>query len=105
VLRHGDREPVLLRQVDVNRRAPILRCYLQRAPGARAHIPVDYRAPVEAFPGTGGISRPDDRRIRVFLPYQRRHVRPIMSVTPEETADWYADAFRDTVSDDDRVHW
>ena len=49
VLRHGDREPVLLREVDAERRAPILRCYLQRAPGARAHIPVDYRAPVEAF--------------------------------------------------------
>jgi deazaflavin-dependent oxidoreductase (nitroreductase family) len=49
VLRHGGREPVRLQEVDVDRRAPILRCYLQRAPGARAHIPVDYRAPVEAF--------------------------------------------------------
>jgi len=49
VLRHGGREPVTLREVDVERRPPILRCYLQRAPGARAHIPVDYRAPVEAF--------------------------------------------------------
>jgi hypothetical protein len=49
VLRHGGREPVLLREVEVERRAPILRCYLQRAPGARAHVPVDYRAPVEAF--------------------------------------------------------
>jgi deazaflavin-dependent oxidoreductase (nitroreductase family) len=49
VLRHGGREPVTLHEVDVERRAPILRCYLQRAPGARAHIPVDYRAPVEAF--------------------------------------------------------
>jgi len=49
VLRHGDREPVTLQEVDVEHRAPILRCYLQRAPGARAHIPVDYRAPVEAF--------------------------------------------------------
>jgi hypothetical protein len=49
VLRHGDREPVVLQEVDVERRAPILRCYLQRAPGARAHIPIDYRAPVEAF--------------------------------------------------------
>lgn len=49
VLRHGDREPVLLREVDVSQRAPILRCYLQRAPGARAHIPVDRRAPLEAF--------------------------------------------------------
>lgn len=49
VLRHGDREPVLLREVDIDQRAPILRCYLQRAPGARAHIPVDRRAPAEKF--------------------------------------------------------
>jgi deazaflavin-dependent oxidoreductase (nitroreductase family) len=49
VLVHGDREPVMLQEVDVNQRAPILRCYLQRAPGARAHIPVDRRAPVEEF--------------------------------------------------------
>ena len=49
VLRHGGREPVVLREVDVADRAPILRCYLQRASGARAHFPVDYRAPVEAF--------------------------------------------------------
>ena len=49
VLRHRGREPVTLREVDAGRRAPILRCYLQRAPGARAHFPVDYRAPVEAF--------------------------------------------------------
>ena len=49
VLRHGDREPVTLQEVDTDQRAPILRCYLQRAPGARAHIPVDRRAPVEEF--------------------------------------------------------
>jgi deazaflavin-dependent oxidoreductase (nitroreductase family) len=49
VLRHGGREPVTLHEVDAGRRAPILRCYLQRASGARAHIPVDYRAPVEEF--------------------------------------------------------
>jgi hypothetical protein len=49
VLRHGGREPVTLQEVDVGCRAPILRCYLQRAPGARAHIPVDPQAPVEAF--------------------------------------------------------
>jgi deazaflavin-dependent oxidoreductase (nitroreductase family) len=49
VLRHGGREPVTLDEVDAGRRAPILRCYLQRASGARAHIPVDYRAPVEEF--------------------------------------------------------
>ena len=49
VLRHGGPEPVILQEVDEIRRAPILRCYLQRARGARAHIPVDPRAPVEAF--------------------------------------------------------
>ena len=49
VLRHGDREPVILQEVDADRRAPILRCYLRRAPGARAHIPVDPGAPIEAF--------------------------------------------------------
>jgi deazaflavin-dependent oxidoreductase (nitroreductase family) len=49
VLRHGHREPVALREVDADRRAPILRCYLQRAQGARAHVPVDPQAPLEAF--------------------------------------------------------
>jgi F420H(2)-dependent quinone reductase len=49
VLRHGDREPVTLQEIDVDGRAPILRCYLQRASGARAHIPVDPQAPVETF--------------------------------------------------------
>jgi hypothetical protein len=49
VLRHRGPEAVILREVDAGLRAPILRCYLQRARGARAHIPVDPRAPVEAF--------------------------------------------------------
>jgi hypothetical protein len=41
VLRHGRREGVHLEEVDPSVRAPILRRYLQVAPGARAHIPVD----------------------------------------------------------------
>ncbi len=49
VLRHGARERVILQEVDAARRAPILRCYLRRAPGARAHIPVEPGAPMEAF--------------------------------------------------------
>jgi deazaflavin-dependent oxidoreductase (nitroreductase family) len=49
VLRHCEREPVMLQEVDTDQRAPILRCYLQRASGARAHIHVDRRAPVEEF--------------------------------------------------------
>ena len=51
VLRHGRRETVRLEEVDPRARAPILRRYLQRAPGARPHIPVDRRAPLEEFEG------------------------------------------------------
>jgi hypothetical protein len=48
-LRHGISEQVLLKEVDVNQRAPILKVYLQRAPGARPHIPVDKDAPISEF--------------------------------------------------------
>jgi len=46
VLRHGDRETVRLVEVEPRDRAPILRRYLELAPGARAHFPVDWRAPL-----------------------------------------------------------
>lgn len=49
VIRHRKRESVLLEEVAVERRPPILRRYLALAPGARPHIPVDRRASVEAF--------------------------------------------------------
>ncbi len=49
VLRHGRREAVHLEEVDPSSRAAILRRYLQVAPGARAHIPVDRRAPLGEF--------------------------------------------------------
>ncbi|WP_239091148.1 nitroreductase/quinone reductase family protein [Asanoa iriomotensis] len=39
-LRHGRRERVLLVEVDVDDRAPVLRRYLRIAPGARPHFPV-----------------------------------------------------------------
>jgi hypothetical protein len=54
VLRHRRREIVRLEEVDVAARAPILRCYLRIAPGARAHIPVDFRAPVAEFEKVAG---------------------------------------------------
>jgi deazaflavin-dependent oxidoreductase (nitroreductase family) len=47
VLRHGRTEAVRLQEVEPDARAPILRRYLACAPGARAHIPVDRRAPLE----------------------------------------------------------
>jgi deazaflavin-dependent oxidoreductase (nitroreductase family) len=49
VLRHGIREEVHLEEVAPADRAPILRRYLDVAPGARAHFPVDRRAPLSEF--------------------------------------------------------
>jgi hypothetical protein len=49
VLRHGRREPVHLEEVPPGERAPILRRYLEVAGGARAHFPVDRRAPLSDF--------------------------------------------------------
>ena len=49
VLRHGPREEVVLDEVDPSMRAPILRRYLEVAPGARAHFPIARGAPLEQF--------------------------------------------------------
>jgi deazaflavin-dependent oxidoreductase (nitroreductase family) len=49
VLRHGRREAVRLEEVEPAARAPILRRYLDLAPGARAHIPVARGAPLAEF--------------------------------------------------------
>ena len=49
VIRHGRTHAVQLEDVEVGVRAPILRTYLQRAPGARPHFPIGPEAPVEAF--------------------------------------------------------
>jgi hypothetical protein len=48
-LRHGIREEVLLEEVGVPQRAAIIKAYLQIAPGARPHIPVDKDAPITEF--------------------------------------------------------
>jgi hypothetical protein len=48
-LRHGISEKVLLKEVDVAKRAPILQAFLQHAPGARPHIPVNKDAPLSEF--------------------------------------------------------
>ncbi len=49
VLRHGRREEVVLEEVPVEKRAPILQRYLQIAPGGRPHIPVNRADPIEEF--------------------------------------------------------
>jgi len=49
VIQSGSREEVRLEEVPADQRAPILKTFLQRAPGARPHIPVDKDAPVADF--------------------------------------------------------
>jgi hypothetical protein len=48
-LHHGRHEEVHLEAVAVDQRAPVLKAYLQRAPGARVHVPVDKDAPLTEF--------------------------------------------------------
>ncbi len=49
VLRSRGREEVQLIDVPTEKRAPILKAYLKRAPGARPHVPVDKDAPLAEF--------------------------------------------------------
>lgn len=48
-IRHGRTEHVVLVEVDVAQRAPILKEYLRIAPGARPHIAVRKDEPLEHF--------------------------------------------------------
>ena len=48
-LRHGAREEVRLEEVAADRRAPVLKAYLKRAPGARPHLPIHKDAPLSEF--------------------------------------------------------
>ena len=48
-MKHGKTEQVILEPVDVQPRAAIIKAYLQIAPGARPHIPVDKDAPIAEF--------------------------------------------------------
>jgi hypothetical protein len=46
---HGITEEVLLEEVDIAKRAPIIKAFLGHAPGARPHIPVNKDSPVSEF--------------------------------------------------------
>jgi len=48
-LRHGRREEVRLEEVGADRRAPVLKAYLKRAPGARPHLSIHKDAPLSEF--------------------------------------------------------
>jgi deazaflavin-dependent oxidoreductase (nitroreductase family) len=49
VLRSGAREEIQLEEVSADQRASILKAYLQRAPGARPHVPVNKDAALAEF--------------------------------------------------------
>jgi len=48
-LRSGGRKEIQLEEISPDRRAPILKAYLQRADGARPHVPVNKDAPIAEF--------------------------------------------------------
>ncbi|MEV4703005.1 nitroreductase family deazaflavin-dependent oxidoreductase [Actinoplanes sp. NPDC049316] len=54
VLRHRTREDIVLVEVPPQQRAAILQRYLQLAPGARPHIPLDRHAPLADFAAIAG---------------------------------------------------
>ena len=49
ILEHGRREEVRLEEIPIEQRAAVLKAYLQRAPGARPHVPIDKDAALSAF--------------------------------------------------------
>lgn len=54
VLRSGHPEEIQLDEIPVDQRAPILKLYLKRAPGARPHVPVNKDAPLAEFETIAG---------------------------------------------------
>ena len=54
VIRHGRRRRVMLEEVPVEERAPILKAYLKWSLGARAIIEVSHKAPVAEFEPIAG---------------------------------------------------
>lgn len=54
ILHHGRTEEVHLEEVAADRRAPLLKAYLKRAPGARPHVPVHKDAPLSEFEQVAG---------------------------------------------------
>ena len=63
VFRSGGCEEVHLEEVPIDHRAPILKVYLRRAPGARPHVPVNKDAPLAEFEKTA-IAFPVFRVVR-----------------------------------------
>ncbi len=66
-LRSAGLEQIRLEEVPVEKRAPILKEYLRRAPGGRPHVPVDKDAPLSEFEAVAK-TRPVFRIVPVDAP-------------------------------------
>lgn len=67
---HGRREQVRLEELPLDQRAPVLKAYLKRAPGARPHVAVDKDAPLAEFASVAA------------------HY-PVFRVVPEQAGAWH----------------
>ena len=81
-LRHGHREEVQLEEIAIDRRAPVLKAYLQHAPGARPHFPIHKDAPLSEFERVAS-------QVRVFriVPRRASGMRAEGSLAPDAHKD------------------
>lgn len=77
-LRSGGRQEILLEEVAAEQRAPVLRAYLRRAPGARPHIPVNKDAPLAEFARVAAAF-PVFRVVSQVSPHIRVPEQPVLS--------------------------
>ena len=75
VLHSGAREDIHLEEVPADQRAPILRAYLHRAPGARPHVPVNKDAALAEFQKVAAA-------FRVFRLASNKPVPPTQNLCP-----------------------
>jgi hypothetical protein len=75
VLRSGGREEIQLDEVPADQRAPVLKVYLQRAPGARPHVPLNKDAALAEFQKVAAA-------FPVFRVASKKAVRPTQPCGP-----------------------
>lgn len=91
-LHHGRREDVRLEEIEPSLRAPLLKAYLQRAPGARPHLPIDKDSPLAEFEKVASrfpVFRVVPMERGMGVPMARRpSVQPPVEPRASRTASW-----------------
>jgi hypothetical protein len=85
-IRHGRREEARLEKVPIDRRAPVLKAYLQRARNARAHLPVNTDAPLTEFEGVSAKCPVFRVLPRKRVPASQHSAEPVRSAGQPETS-------------------